>query len=664
MKQTCGKRQSLPGAPVSRLAAAGLCLLLFFGCSGESSGPGARPSPEDNGLGRLSGKVEGTIPGLLPVVYAYNTDKDLAYTVFVVDGEYRAVKMIPGRYDVTIRPAVDQLEGFDSQTVNIELGPGDQAEVNFSLTGIGPVVDYAGGLHYPGTDILPYDEVYPPGPGREILERTCHGCHSVQFIPYNDFSRAYPGGRAPKNREAWAITVDRMYQGPAFGRLGKASYFDPKYLPPEDRDILVDYLAENFPMDKPPVVVQLSQEPELDPEALKKAMFVEYIYRESDEYEVWPWPHQVDFDLDGNVWLAYRACCIVKFDPRTGEQMAWEGNSGGHGIAVDQTDGTVWFSGDMVSHLDPSTGKVDNWVIDEPLLRSNTQIFDSKGDLWLSLLPGGALGKWDRATDSIVYWEVPVMRSRPYGIIVDHKDKVWFSDYHNGGVSRFDPETEEFRHYPLVADDAASQIRRLGVDSKGMIWTATWGNRAFSNATLYRVDPDTGEVFRRKMGVPYAASYNAEADGDDNIWVANDNYLTKYDQQADAFTHYPMATRSDSLKTTITRDNGIWFIYRNAGRFAGYGGAAAVLYPDKDNIPTLGAFHSETSAGYQLSGYSGPPSPPVLGEMRPVPLGARNAEEYIEFALANGLLDEAQAATMRANQPDAKVMEDRIERAD
>ena len=646
------------------MAIPGLCLLLIIGCSGESPSPGVPASTEHDGLGQLSGSVEGTMPGLLPVVYAYNTDKDLAYTVFVVDGEYRAVKMIPGPYDVTIRPATDQLEGFDNQTVSIDIGPGDEAEVNFSLTGVGPVVDYAGGLHYPGAEILPYEEVYPPGPGREILERTCHGCHTVQFIPYNDFSCAYPGARAKKNREAWAVTVDRMYQGPAFGRPGKASLFDPKYLPPGDRDILVDYLAENFPADRPPVLVQLNREPELDPEALKKAMFVEYIYRESDEYEVWPWPHQVDFDLDGNVWLAYRACCIVKFDPRTGEQTAYEGHGGGHGIAVDQTDGTVWYSGDVVRHLDPNSGKVDHWVIDEPLLRSNTQIFDSKGNLWLSLLPGGALGKWDRATDSIVYWEVPVLRSRPYGIIVDHKDKVWFSDYHNGGVSRFDPETEKFRHYPLVADDAASSIRRPGVDSRGMIWAGTWGNRAFDNATLYRVDPETGEVFRRKMDVPYAASYNAEADGDDNIWVANDNYLTRYDQRADTFTHYPIPARSDSLKTTITRDGGIWFIYRNAGRFAGYGGAAAVLYPNKDNILTLGAYHSETSAGFQLSGYDGPPSPPVRGEERQVPLGALNTNEYIEFALENGLVDEKEAASMRAPQPNADEVSDRVERAD
>ena len=83
----------------------------------------------------MSGKVEGAIPGLLPVVYAYNNDKVLAYTVFVVDGEYRAVKMIPGQYDVTIRPAIDQLEGFDPQTVSIDLGPGDEAEVDSLLPG-------------------------------------------------------------------------------------------------------------------------------------------------------------------------------------------------------------------------------------------------------------------------------------------------------------------------------------------------------------------------------------------------------------------------------------------------------------------------------------------------------------------------------------------------
>jgi streptogramin lyase len=575
-------------------------------------------------------------------VFANNTEKDVAYTVFVIDGKYRAVNLIPGPYDITIRAAVDQLEGFTPQTVTMNVAPDTHVSADFALENVGLVTNYVGGMDYSDAEVLPYDEIYPPGPGRDILERTCHGCHTANFYSYN-MPRAYSGGRADKDKTAWGVTVDRMHKGPAFNRAAKASMFDPALLPPEDRDILVDYLDDNFGYESAARVVKLEEEPELDDEALAKAMFVEYNYHEPEgKYDVFGWPHQVDFDPDGNVWLAYTACCIVKFDPRTGEQTVFEDHGGGHGIAVDPSDGTVWYSGDVVRRLDPKTGLVDHWKIGEDrYLGSNTQIFDSKGNLWLSLLAAGGLGKWDRESDTLKYWDVPVLRSRPYGIIVDHKDKVWFADYHNGGVTRFDPDTEEFKHFNLVEPGAASSIRRPGVDSKGIIWASTWGNRAFKDAALYRLDPESGETMKRHLGLAYGAAYNAEADSQDNIWVAPDNYLTKYDQVADSFVHYPIPTRSDSLKTTITRDDGVWFIYRNAGKVTGYGGVAAVLYPDMDNIPTLAAYHSSDSAGNHLSGFSGPPAPPVLGEERLVPNnGAENAEEYLAFAKENGLINE------------------------
>jgi len=593
------------------------------------------------GYGKLTGIVSGSEPGVLPVVFALNTEKDVAYTVFVINGEYRAVNLIPGPYEITIRAAVDQLEGFTPQTVNIDVAADTHVTADFAIEDVALVDNYVGGVPYPDAEIVPYDELYPPGPGRDIMERTCHGCHTVNFYSYN-LPRAYSGGRADKDKTAWGVTVDRMHKGPAFGRPAKASIFDPELLPPEDRDILVDYLAENFGYESEPRVVKLAVEPELDEAALAKAMFVEYNYHEPEgKYDVWGWPHQVDFDPEGNVWLAYTACCIVKFDPRTGAQTVFEDHGGGHGIVVDPTDGSVWYSGDVVRHLDPKTGLVDHWKIGEDrYLGSNTQIFDSKGNLWLSLLVAGGLGKWDRETNALVYWEVPVKRSRPYGIIVDHKDKVWFADYHNGGVTRFDPDTEEFEHFNLVKEKTTSTIRRLGVDSKGLIWAATWGSRAFADSSLYSLDPETGETTKHHLGLPYGAAYNAEADSQDNIWVAPDNYLTKYDQVADAFTHYPMPVRSDSLKTTITRDDAVWFIYRNAGKYGGYGGVAAVLYPDMDNIPTLAAYHSDESAGNHLAQYSGISAPPALGQERMSPEGAQNADEYLVWAKANGLVDD------------------------
>jgi streptogramin lyase/mono/diheme cytochrome c family protein len=644
---------------------------LLLGCTDQPSESDQRlasdrVSDELAAYGQLSGQVTGSEPGVLPVVDAYNTARNVSYTVFVVNGHYRAVTLIPGPYDVTVRPAVGQLEGFTPQTIKLEVVAGGQSQADFALQDVGPVPNYAGGMSYPGANIAPYDEVYPPGPGRDIMERTCHGCHTPYMFSYN-VVRTYPTGRPLHDKAGWAITVDRMHKSPAFGRTGKASLFDPALLSPEDRDIVVDYLADNFGLDAEPRAVELTSEPELDLEALEKAMFVAYIFPNTPDVPQ-RFTQQIDFDTDGNVWVADRGQPgnIVWVDPRTGESRDYAGHGGGHGIAVDQTDGTVWYSGDVVRHLDPQTGLVDHWKIgDDRWLGSNTQVFDSKGNLWLSLLAVGGLGKWDRNTDSIVYWDVPVLRSRPYGIIVDHEDVVWFADYHNSGLTSFDPDTETFRHYQLL-EHQPTNIRRPGVDSKGMIWASTWGSLGMQNGALYRLNPATGEVMERKFDIEFTNPYTSEADEFDRIWVGTDNYLVMYDQGEDTFTHYPVPVRTDMPKTTIARGGAVWFTPRNAGQSGEYGGAAGVLYPDKDNITTLAAYHAESSAGYALRKYNGPASPKVTGGDRASPLGAQNADAYAEFAQANGLLDEEDAAAAEAGR---RAVEDllrgtEVERAD
>ena len=108
-----------------------------------------------------------------------------------------------------------------------------------------------------------------------------------------------------------------------------------------------------------------------------------------------------------------------------------------------------------------------------------------------------------------------------------------------------------------------------------MIWAATYGspNREVdgrnAGGSLFRLDPETEEVMQRSLGIEYSNPYNAEADPDDNIWVNPDNYLVKYDQKADTMTRYPAPTRTDFVRTRITRDGAVWTVYRNAGHYAG-----------------------------------------------------------------------------------------------
>ena len=649
MQRTPGVRARRGGFVAAFIST--FCVLLGF--SLPASGAGLP------GYGELTGRVSGGGTGVLPVVYAYNTAKDVSYTVFVVNGRYRAVNLLPGPYEVTLRPAVNQLEGFAAQTIKMTVSADARVKANFAIAKVHKVVDYVGGHPYEacarnqpdcGARVLPYEQVYPPGAGRDIVERTCFGCHQVNFFPYNRV-RGYPGGRAPRDTAGWGFIVDRMHQRDPNARLGAASYFDPALLPPKDRDIVVDYLAKNFGFDAEPRVVQLSSEPKLDLKALEKAMFIEYIWKEDPaKYPIWPWSHNLTFDAEGNVWNAYTGCCIVKFDPRTGESKAYEGNGGGSSIEVDLSDGTVWYSGDItrlnnggsapgapvsiVKRLDPKTGLVDKWLGGP----SNTQIFDAQGNLWMTQ---SGLVKWDRKSNSLYRWDVPVVRSNPYGIIVDHDGRIWFAEHYNSGITQFDPATEKFTHFRLTPE-APTNIRRPGVDSKNMIWVGAWGSphrkidgRVIGGA-LFRLNPKTGEVMERRVGIEYAASYNADSDPFDNIWVAGDNYLSMYEQDADAFTHYPIPRRSETLKTAITREGAVWFVYRNGGKFAGYGASSVVLYPDKDKITTLGAYFDEESP-FALSGkYRGPQAPKVTGGTK-FAIGAQNAAEYEQWAISNGL---------------------------
>ena len=284
------------------------------------------------GMAQLSGSVSGSKPGLLATVMARNTDNDVGFMVFVVDDKYRAVNLFPGNYEVTIKPAVGQVftDGFEHQTKRIKIDANESATLNFSLKSKNYEPDYAGGMTYkggwsdavrgynfpppsPDAKVLPYDQVYPPGPGRDIMERTCMGCHTVQLFAYN-YNRRYASGRPLHDKAGWAITVDRMRRAVAFGQPNKQSYFDESLLTDKDRDVVVDYLADNFGADAEPRVVQLESEPELNLGALAKAQFVEYRFANTEELPKRA-SHHIGFTFDGYVWAMDRGGSLVWLDP-------------------------------------------------------------------------------------------------------------------------------------------------------------------------------------------------------------------------------------------------------------------------------------------------------------------------------------------------------------
>ena len=556
----------------------GVFSLSGFGCTGD--GPVA-DKPAMPQKASLSGSVTADQPFKAAMVTARHLDMGVIYSVFTAGGAYRAVHMFPGRYELNIEKT-----GFTAAPQIVELKPGENTRANFELVA-DPKVDidaqFAGSKYLvEEVQLADYDSVYPPGPGRVLVEKTCVICHGVNYLP---------GG--PRNVAAWDAAIDLMMnQGQAYGVEDGASLIAPDVIDVEERQVLLDYLAENFGEDKPRRAIRIDAEMPLDETVLAKAMYIEYELPDTPEMTN-RWIQEPHFDQAGNVWFTERGfpSAMTKLDPRTGtyeDFMNPDPAGSPHGVVV-HPDGSVWWAGRSVhlARLDPATGEIKEYPVVKPGLHGHTPVLDSMNNIWFSMLPGNRIGKWNRLTDEISLYEVPTARARPYGIVVDANDQVWFAEFHVCRIGRFDPATERFTEYPALTE--ACTIRRLGVDSQGIIWFGL-----FSTGKLGRLDPATGEVTEYDIPTTFSEPYDTWPDADDNIWVSDGGQrgaLIRFDQQTEAFTFYPTRLRTDMPKLAITRDGAIWYSARWAARSPATPATVGVLYPDMTKLTDLGAYY-------------------------------------------------------------------------
>jgi hypothetical protein len=167
--------------------------LLLSGCAAERLDPGGIP-----GTGSLSGTVSAEKPFQAARVYAErvsveNLDKRMLYMVYTGGGVYRAINLLPGHYRIWASK-----RGFESEAPReIQIQAGDHLEANFSLREaavlsmtLGHSSARFGGRIGDEIPLVPYEELYPAGPGRDLAERTCVVCHGQNFFPSQHWTTA------------------------------------------------------------------------------------------------------------------------------------------------------------------------------------------------------------------------------------------------------------------------------------------------------------------------------------------------------------------------------------------------------------------------------------------------------------------------------------------
>ncbi len=602
------------------------------GISGWLAGAPAVAEAAVPGMGNLSGSVQSTTPFKAAQVFIRNVDKRMLYTVYTSAGQFRAVALFPGNYEVSASASAQR-----SEVQKLVVKAGDNPKLMLSLRdpvagsqrSVVNALESENSSDSSVTEEASYDAIYPPGPGRDVAERTCMICHGENFL-----------STRPGSVGAWTMRIDRM-MGAQLADKPAASYAEGllTYRAPalrfsrQDRDDLLAYLVKNFGPGATPRAVRIDQEMPLDEAKLGKSMYIEYYLTPDPPGQGIHAPEfskltgsftgrrtgqDVRFDQDGNVWLTDRGYPhrLVKLDPRTGEQKSYmlpNPINGIHEVNIDRT-GMIWLpehGGQTPSAekrllgFNPKTEKFEHLIPMDPnnVIRSTNKwmqsiAFDSKNNIYVGWIMGGALSKYDRETKKVSVFPVPTHNAIVYGVIADRNDNIWMALWDSGNIAKFDTTTNEWTIF--TPPTYPGHVRRLNVDAQNNIWFGIWsaGNRS---AKLDKLDQTTGRITEYTIPRRNSNPYDFAQDFEGNIWSADVGGTTaslwKFNPRDATFTLFPKPQKvADTPKIQITKDGAIWYSPRGSVNAPAFG----VLYPDMDRITTLGAYYLNGPPGYQF----------------------------------------------------------------
>ena len=568
----------------ARILLAGIAVVAIGLLLQSNSAAQGNDGAELSGLAKVSGTVQASKPFQAAKVYFRNTDNHVVYMVYTVGGRYQAMHLFPGNYEFRV-----QAKGLESDVQKLVLRSGQSATANATLHEVKS--DSPDNVTY-----LSYDELYPAGAGRVVAEKTCIRCHGVNFLP----SRQWSGAQ-------WSAAIDMMA---GTRQMPQGIQIQPEDMSPQEREILEQYLVANFGPGSKPRAMRVGVEMPVDETKLGKALFIEYRFApdapgtgiHDPRYANLPRTsfsgrrvsQDVHFDKDGIVWVIDRGIPnrLAKLDPRTGVYKNFdfpEPANDNHDILIDR-NGIIWAPDDgmWVNVFNPKTEKFetryaldpDN-VVDAAEKHPQSMAMDSFHNIYVGMILGGALSKWNRETKKVSVFPLPTPNAYPYGVVSDSKDNIWVAEFHGSKIAKFDPKTEKFTEYTPPTNPAL--IRRLKVDSDDNVWFGL-----FSAGKLVKLDTKTERMTEYDIPHQISQPYDVVPVGN-YVWISDAGQggaLIRFDRTLETFTYFATPQRSDMPKIHVTRDGAVWYAPRSTRE----GPGAGVLYPDMTKITTLAAY--------------------------------------------------------------------------
>lgn len=361
----------------------------------------------------------------------------------------------------------------------------------------------------------------PDGPGKAEVQGYCSGCHQLNNIVNS-------GGYT---REGWIDLISTMVK-----------------IPKEQSDVIVDYLAKNFPEQPRPKAVVIPGP-------------VNVTFKEWGLPTLGSRPHDPLATKDGSIWYTGMFSNVLgRIDPATGaikEFRIETAQSGPHGLVAD-ADGQIWFTANSkgyIGRLDPTTGKIDEYRLPDGARDPHTPLIDSTGTLWFTVQGANMVGRLDPKSRAVQLVTYPQPRSNPYGMVFTSDGTPVVCEFGTNKISAINPKTTTIREWTLP--NAETRPRRIAITSDDAIWYTD-----YARGYLGRLDLKSGAVKEwPSPGGPQSRPYGIAAVRD-VIWYSESavrpNTMVRFDPKTEKFQTWIIPGGGGVVRNmSVTRDGNI-----------------------------------------------------------------------------------------------------------
>lgn len=282
-------------------------------------------------------------------------------------------------------------------------------------------------------------------------------------------------------------------------------------------------------------------------------------------------------------------------------------------IAVDRTDGTIWFTewqSSQLGHFDPATETFVEYPI-SPTIASQPWglAIDAAGRVWFAETAGNKIGRFDPDTETFTEYGGLTPQAEPWDVALESSGIIWFTERAANKIGRLDPATGDVTEYSLPtanAQPAGLALQRVGTNRTWVWFVETAASK------LGRLDWNDGavQIYERITPTRNSAPQDVTLNAMHFPWFTEsqtNNIAVFYVTTIGAIREFPVPTlASEPYGIAMDTDGvSVWFTERAGNKLGWWNGLfSEYTLPTADSLPTSIAVDAAGCAWYAAPGSS------------------------------------------------------------